>query len=125
MSCSFRSRKTSKPSSASAGTVSGPAAQKSSSPILATPNQGLSSRASRTASTRSSTSSARASRSRYLLSSVIECTPYQIVDTGHAVSLAPPLELGQHAGRGAWIGERRGADLHRVGTGHEELGSVL
>src|SRR5439155_20249317 len=129
MSCSLRSRKTSKPSSAMAGTVSGPAAQNSSSPTLATPNHGFSSRASLTASTRSSQSRARARRSRYLLSSFtlsfMWCTPYQIADTGHTVSPAPAFELGQHAGGGAGVGERGRAHLHRVGAGDEQLGRVL
>src|SRR4051794_39847632 len=119
MSCIFRSRKILYPYLLMAMTASGPLAANSSRPILATPNHGCSSRAKRVASTRSSTSRARASRSR-----VSMCGSNDVWEGGDRVPAAPGLELSDDARGRAGIGERGGADLNGGSAGHEELDGV-
>src|SRR4051794_9412772 len=119
MSCILRSRKILYPYLLIAMTASGPLAANSSSPILATPNHGCSSRANLVASTRSSTSRARASRSR-----VSMCGSDDLGERGHRVPAAPGLELSDDARSGAWIGKGGGTDLHSRGTGQQELDGV-
>src|SRR3954454_18464549 len=119
MSCIFRSRKILYPYLLMAMTASGPLAAKSSRPILATPNHGCSSRANRVASTRSSTSRARASRSR-----VSMCGSDDLWERKNGVPAAPGLELIDDARGGAGICEGGGADLNGGSAGHEELDDV-
>src|SRR5215203_308469 len=96
--------------------ASGPAALYSSRPTLAMPNHGRSKRASRTASTRSSTSRARARRSRASMG-----TYNEIGRSTNSVALAPALEVGHDAGDRPPVGERGRTDLHRRRAGEEEL----
>src|SRR5436190_14361114 len=99
--------------------ASGPWAEYSSRPTLATPNHGRSSLPMRVAATRSSTSRATAKRSRVSMDH-----SDQVGDAVDAVASAPPLELVADAGRGARFGERGSADLDGVGTGHDQLNCV-
>src|SRR3954471_1112232 len=99
--------------------ASGPWAEYSSRPTLATPNQGRSSLANRAAATRSSTSSAIAKRSRASMDD-----SDQVGDTGDVVVTAPTVDLVIDAGRGAGFGEHGGADLHGVGPRHQQLDGV-
>src|SRR5947209_6160885 len=119
MSCIFRSRKILYPYLLIAITASGPLAANSSRPILATPNHGCSSRARRVASTRSSTSRARASRSR-----VSMCGSDDLWEPGDRVPAAPGLELSDDARGRAGVSEGGGADLNSTSAGHEELDGV-
>src|SRR4051795_3940322 len=106
MSCIFRSRKILYPYLLIAMTASGPLAANSSRPILATPNHGCSSLASRVASTRSSTSRARARRSRISM-----CGSDDLGKVGDRVLPAPGRNFGDDTGGGAGIGKRGRADL--------------
>src|SRR5713101_8837770 len=108
-------------------TASGPAALNNSSPILATPNQGRSSFARRVAATTSSTSRASANRSRmgWTVSVAMGSPLGQVGQAFHVMQAAPFAQLCQDSGRRPRVGERRGADLHRVGASDQELGRVL
>src|SRR5687767_1317424 len=110
-------------------TASGPAALNSDSPTLATPNQGCSSLARRTAATRSSTSRASARRSRTSAGTAVVGSPmscsYQAANRRHLVPATPPLDLGQHPRRGPGRGKCGGAHLHSVGPGQKQLDGVL
>src|SRR4051794_36215571 len=119
MSCILRSRKILYPYLLIAMTASGPLAANSSRPILATPNHGCSSRANRVASTRSSTSRARARWSRISM-----CGSDDLGERGHRVPAAPGLELSDDARNGAGIGEGGGTDLHGGSTGHEKFHGI-
>src|SRR2546430_1658152 len=126
MSCSFRSRKTLKPASDNSPTTSGPAAVNSSSPTLATPNQGFTSRAMRRATTRSSTSRATASLSRRsLFDRSLMRSSDQIRHSPYAMLVAPALELVDHPQGRARIVERGRADLDRVRPREQQLDRVL
>src|SRR5438105_4268807 len=109
--------------------VSGPTALNSSSPTLATRKYGWSWRARRMATTRSSTSSAKARWSRAAGPTVADvsvmCSSDDVVEIRGGLVSHPLCQFFQHPGRRAWIGERGGADLHRGGPRQQELGGVL
>src|SRR5436309_10868654 len=106
---------------------SGPDAMNSSSPILATPNHGRTSRAMRRAATRSSTSRAIASLSRKSLSPFpsLMGRSSQVSHVCDPVTPAPAFELIHHSQRRPGLEERSRADLDGVGSGHQELHGVL
>src|SRR5437588_3487569 len=107
--------------------ASGPDAMKSSSPTLATPNHGRTSRAMRRAATKSSQSRAIANRSRKSLSpfpSAMGCSS-EVSDVWDPVASAPAFELLHHSQRRPGLEEGSRADLDGVGSGHEELDGVL
>src|SRR5579864_4812147 len=107
--------------------ASGPDAMNNSSPTLATPNHGRTSRAMRSAATRSSTSRAIASLSRKSLSPFpsLMSRSSEVSDVVDPVVPAPALELLQHSQRRPGLEERSRAHLDRVGSGHQELDGVL
>src|SRR5438067_8756938 len=106
---------------------SGPDAMNSSRPILATPNQGRTSRAMRRAATRSSTSRAIASRSRRSLSSLVSAMDRssEVSQVSHPMAPAPAVELLDHSCRRPGLEEGSRADLYGVGSGHQELDGIL
>src|ERR1700730_3900032 len=108
-----------------ATTASVPDALNSSRPTLATPNQGLSSRANRVAATRSSTSRARANRSRRCggaFHSVAMGPSYQVGHAVNVVTVAPAGQLGQDSCRCARGGEGGGTDLGGSTPRGQQLG---
>src|SRR5205085_770071 len=107
--------------------ASSPDAMNSSSPTLATPNHGRTSRAMRAAATRSSTSRAIASLSRKSLSPFpsLMGRSSQVSHVCHPMAPAPAFELVHHSQRRPGFEERSRADLDGVGSGHEQLDGVL
>src|SRR5437764_8872649 len=121
VSCSLRSRRTGKPRPVSRSTAGGPTAPKSSRPTLTTENQCSSRWAIPTATSRSSTSRARARWSR---ADSAMCRSDQLVETRDPVLLAPSLQLDEHPCRSARVGEGGGPDLHGGRSGQHHLHGV-
>src|SRR5688500_11835254 len=100
-------------------TASGPAAENSSRPTVATPRHGARALATRVSATRSWTSSGRASLLRtsggvVVVGALMRCSD-QVVHVGHSMPTAPGRHFLLHAQRRPRVGERRRPDLHGVG----------